>query len=52
MPSIRRDIEKRKGKNLANAVLLTDMVRKRASKNWDTTKLIRQWRKRDLRMVK
>ena len=46
--AIKERIEKEKQKNIAKAVLLNERVRKKASSNWDTTKIIREMRDKSL----
>jgi Arc/MetJ-type ribon-helix-helix transcriptional regulator len=42
--SIRRKIEEENGRNIAEAVLLNEKLRKPAPKGWDSAKVIREWR--------
>jgi len=42
--SIRKKIEEENGRNIAEAVLLNEKLRKPAPKGWDSTKVIRGWR--------
>ncbi|MEM3549560.1 MAG: hypothetical protein QXN87_06025 [Candidatus Bathyarchaeia archaeon] len=44
--SIRRKIEEENGRNIAEAVLINEKLRKAAPKGWDSTKVIREWRLR------
>jgi len=42
--SIRKKIEEENGRNIAEAVLLNEKLRKPAPKGWDSVKVIRGWR--------
>jgi Arc/MetJ-type ribon-helix-helix transcriptional regulator len=42
--SIRKKIEEENGRNIAEAVLLNEELRKPAPKGWDSAKVIRGWR--------
>jgi Arc/MetJ-type ribon-helix-helix transcriptional regulator len=42
--SIRKKIEEENGRNIAEAVLLNERLRKAAPEGWDSTKVIREWR--------
>jgi Arc/MetJ-type ribon-helix-helix transcriptional regulator len=42
--SIRKKIEEENGRNIAEAVLLNERLRKTAPEGWDSTKVIREWR--------
>jgi Arc/MetJ-type ribon-helix-helix transcriptional regulator len=42
--SIRKKIEEENGRNIAEAVLLNEKLRKPAPKAWDSAKVIRGWR--------
>ncbi|MEM2507114.1 MAG: hypothetical protein QXF61_08755 [Nitrososphaeria archaeon] len=42
--SIRKKIEEENGRNIAEAVLLNERLRKAAPKGWDSAKVIREWR--------
>jgi Arc/MetJ-type ribon-helix-helix transcriptional regulator len=41
--SIRKKIEEEDGRNIAEAVLLNERLRKAAPEGWDSAKLIREW---------
>lgn len=45
--SIIRALEREEGKSLAKAVMLTERLRRKARKGWDSTEFIRQDRMRD-----
>ncbi|MEM2995376.1 MAG: hypothetical protein QXI91_05110 [Candidatus Bathyarchaeia archaeon] len=42
--SIRKKIEEENGRNIAEAVLLNEKLRKAAPEGWDSAKVIREWR--------
>jgi Arc/MetJ-type ribon-helix-helix transcriptional regulator len=42
--SIRKKIEEENGRNIAEAVLLNERLRKTAPEGWDSTNVIREWR--------
>lgn len=42
--SIRRKIEEEKGRNIAEAVLINERLRREAPEGWDSAKVIRDWR--------
>jgi predicted DNA-binding protein len=42
--SIRKKIEEENGRNIAEAVLLNERLRKEAPEGWDSAKVIREWR--------
>ncbi len=39
-------LEKEEGRNLAKAVLITEKIRKKAPKGWNSVEVIRYWRER------
>jgi Arc/MetJ-type ribon-helix-helix transcriptional regulator len=42
--SIRRKIEEENGRNIAEAVLINERLRREAPEGWDSAKVIREWR--------
>ena len=44
--AIRKRVEEEKGRNLAEAILLNERLRRRAPEGWDSAKVIREWRLR------
>jgi len=42
--SIRKKIEEENGHNIAEAVLLSERLRRAAPEGWDSAKVIREWR--------
>jgi Arc/MetJ-type ribon-helix-helix transcriptional regulator len=42
--SIRKKIEEENGRNIAEAVLLNERLRRAAPEGWDSAKVIREWR--------
>ncbi|MGC9094000.1 MAG: hypothetical protein ACP5IM_00095 [Candidatus Bathyarchaeia archaeon] len=42
--SIRKKIEEENGRNIAEAVLLNERLRRTAPEGWDSAKVIREWR--------
>jgi hypothetical protein len=44
--TVEQRIKEEGGKNLAEAVLLNERLRKKAPQDWDSTTVIKQWRQR------
>jgi len=44
--TVEQRIKEEGGKNLAEAVLLNERLRKKAPQGWDSTTVIKQWRQR------
>lgn len=42
--SIRKKIEEENGRNIAEAVLLNERLRKAAPDGWDSAEVVREWR--------